>query len=133
MSTRKGVEYNSKVYKNTMNDFRENYEAILNLLTANDVKVITCGVVKNVKEFKPLESKGKATDKEIDKIAKIIKSESDSLKIVQQINEEIKNNAALAHAAADILLEMRKNKLAKYFYYKACDLDMLRLRASSDI
>jgi len=133
MTTKKGVEYNSRVYKNTMNDFQKNYEAILNLLTSNNVTVITCGVVKNVKEFKPLESKGKITRKEIEEVTEDIKSENDSLKIIQQLNEEIKDNAALAHVAADILLELHKNKLAKYFYYKACDLDMLRLRASSDI
>jgi tetratricopeptide (TPR) repeat protein len=133
MTARKGVEYNSRVYKNTMNDFERNYEAILNLLTSNNVKVITCGLVKNVKEFKPLESKGKITRTEIEKIIKNIKSENDSLTIIQQLNEEIKNNAALAHAAADILLASGKNNLAKYFYYKACDLDMFRLRASSDI
>ena len=133
MTIRKGIEYNSGVYKNTIDDFRENYESILNLLTDNHVKVITCGVVKNVKEFKPLESKGKITRAEIEKITEIIKSESDSLKIMQQLNERIKDNASLAHVAADVLLEMRRNKLAKYFYYKACDLDMLRVRASSDI
>ncbi len=133
MTEKIGVEYNSRVYKNTMNDFEKNYEAILNLLTSNNVTVITCGAVKNVKEFKPFESKGTITSAEIEKITEDIKSENDSLQIIQQLNEKIKDNAALAHAAADILLESHKNKLAKYFYYKACDLDMLRLRASSDI
>jgi len=133
MTTKKGVEYNSGVYQNTMNDFEKSYEAILNLLTRNNVTVITCGVVKNVKEFKPLESKGKKTSTEIEKIIENIKSEKDTLKLIQQLNEKIKDNAALAYVAAETLLESRKNKLAKYFYYKACDLDMLRLRASSDI
>ena len=133
MTTKDGVEYDSRVYKNTMNDFRENYESILNLLTDNHVKIITCGVVKNVKEFKPLVSKGEITRVETEKIAEIIKGESDSLKILQRLNGEIEGNASLAHVAAEVLLEMRKNKLAKYFYYKACDFDMLRLRASSDI
>jgi lysophospholipase L1-like esterase len=133
MATKKGVEYNSRVYKNTMNDFEKNYGEILNLLTSNNVTVITCGVVKNVKEFKPMESKGKITHREIEKITENIKSEHDSLEIIQKLNEKIKDNAALAHAAAEALLELHKNKLAKYFYYKACDLDMLRLRGSSDI
>jgi lysophospholipase L1-like esterase len=133
MTEKKGVEYNSRVYQNTMNDFEKNYEAILNLLTSNNVTVIACGVVKNVKEFKPLESKGKKTNTEIEKITENIKNENDSLLIIQQLNEEIKDNAALAHVAAETLLELHKNKLAKYFYYKACDLDMLRLRGPSDI
>lgn len=133
MTEKKGVEYNSRVYKSTMNDFEKNYEAILNLLTSNNVTVITCGAVKNVKEFKPLESKGGITQRDIEKITENIKSENDSLKLIQQLNEKIKDNAALAYVAARALLEMHKNKLAKYFYYKACDLDMLRLRGSSDI
>lgn len=133
MTEKKGIEYDSRVYQNTMNDFEENYETILNSLTSNNVTVITCGVVKNVKEFKPLESKGKITPREIEKIIENIKSENDSLVIIQQLNEEIKDNAALAYAAARVLLELHRNKLAKYFYYKACDLDMLRLRGSSDI
>jgi lysophospholipase L1-like esterase len=133
MAEKKGVEYNSRVYKNTMNDFEINYGEILNLLTSKNVAVITCGVVKNVKEFKPLESKGKITDTEIEKITENIKSENDSLPIIQRLNEKIKDNAEASHAAAEVLLELQKNKLAKYFYYQACDLDMLRLRAPSDI
>ena len=133
MAAKKGVEYNSSVYKNTMNDFEINYGEILNLLTSNNIAVITCGVVKNIKEFKPLESRANITDTDIEKITENIKSENDSTPIIEQLNEKIKDNAEAAHAAAGILLELQKNKLAKYFYYKACDLDMLRLRGSSDI
>ena len=133
MTKKKGVEYNSKVYKNTMNDFEKNYESILNLLTKNNIKVIACGVVKNVKEFKPLESKGNITGAEITKINETVKIENDSLRLIKQLNEEVKDNAALAYAGAEALLELNEDKLAKYFYYKACDLDMLRLRGSSDI
>jgi hypothetical protein len=116
-----------------MDDFERNYNAILRLLKRNNIRVITCGMVKNIKDFKPLKSKGNIMSTEIEQIIEIIKIEKDSIKKVQQLNERINDNAALSYVVADSLLELGENRLAKYFYYKACDLDMLRLRASSDI
>jgi lysophospholipase L1-like esterase len=53
MAAKQLIDYNSPLYKNTINDFKNNYEKILNTLKTNHIDVIACGVARNLKDFKP--------------------------------------------------------------------------------
>jgi lysophospholipase L1-like esterase len=131
MANKQLIEYNSPLYKNTINDFKHNYEEILSILKAGNIKVIACGVARNLKDFRPLNDIKPGNDvlQEFDNLIKT----GDETGIKNKLESYIKEGKNIYFGLGQFFLSKQKNELAKMCFLKSCDLDNLRLRASTDI
>jgi tetratricopeptide (TPR) repeat protein len=131
MAEKQRIDFNSPKYTATLADFRSNYDKIVTLFKNNGVDVVTCGVAKNLKDFKPSNSY-KVERNDIQEIMDII-DKSDSAQLTGNLDKLAKSKSNISYAIGKALLLKGEKDLAKKYFEKACDDDNLRLRASSEI
>ncbi|MBN1412304.1 MAG: SGNH/GDSL hydrolase family protein [Spirochaetales bacterium] len=129
MAQKKGITLKSNVYEKTVRLFNENYHFILDTFRSRNIPVVACGVVANLKDFKPLRSEPVTTD---------IKTGLEELSArpvpdTGKMNTMAGENAEAQYTAGKLLLKRGMTDEAYSFLLRACDLDELKFRATSDI
>jgi len=127
-----GVPFNSDRYRTTQNQFSANYEQMIKVFKGKNIPIILCGVVKNLKDLSPFMADENITPPKLSEIQKIV-LESDTENKKAKLIASVGDNGYLNFIVGNQLLNANNLKLAKLFFNRACDLDQLRLRASSDI
>jgi len=128
MSSKRRVEYNSKLYYEVIEQFEKNYTKIIKLFRSRNIPVITCGVVKNLKDLNPFLSEPYKKDT----LKKVIQAVQEN-KSQDKINNLINANAELYYRVGREYLYKGERDLAYLYFQKACDYDLLRFRAPSEI
>ncbi|MBN1598679.1 MAG: hypothetical protein JW894_10320 [Bacteroidales bacterium] len=131
MAKKEDVEFGSKKYLETLRCFETNYKEIISTLKNNNIEIITCGVVRNLKDFKPYYYD---VNRDIAlKIINLVNNSEDDKKMLNELNSLANEQAELYYAIGKVLLSKEKNELAMDYFQKAVDYDKLRLRAPSAV
>gem|GEM_PF-3271641 len=127
-----GVPLDSEVYRTTLDQFRSNYEGIIKVFRENEIPVILCGVVTNVKDLPPFMPGGTANQRvlsEIDELLGEPETDDEEDRLIALVGDD----AYLNFQVGSHFLRENNIELARFFLVRANDMDQLRLRPSSDI
>jgi lysophospholipase L1-like esterase len=136
----KDIEYDSEIYKNTIMNFKENLEQIVNLCHDKNVPVILGNLVCNLKDQPPfLSSKQNdevnVSNMDIEQIIRKIETIPLNKRKKGIIDYEKERNftANVYFNLAERFLNLGDAVMAKFCYSKARDLDLIRFRASDEL
>jgi len=140
MIKEKKVEYNSDKYINTLNNFEDNLQIILESTNDTNTPIIVSNLVSNIKDLKPFSSKDEIAGN--NKLRNLFNRNDSLFDKMSSINDFQKYIEILQHDSSSSYLYYRIGqkylndkdyKNAKYFYLKAKDRDYVRFRASEDL
>lgn len=132
MAEKGGIATNSPSYKKTLLLFKENYYTIIETCQEKNIPVLLLGMVVNLKDLPPLKSDDKLSEEMTNKINNLLTSEITQQNINKLI-EAAGDNATANYSIGRKLLEVKKSEYARIFFQHACDFDMLKFRATSDV
>jgi len=131
MSGRQSVVYNSPEYHATIRNFRDCYEQIIRKLKENNITVMTCGVAKNLRDFRPLNA-SQPNPAEIDRVRTIV--ERGTIEEFSKTMDSLTQNSRnITYEIGKRLLSEKRKDHALLCFNKSCDLDDARLRAPAVI
>lgn len=131
MARKQGIIYGSDLYRKTVSDFSNNYEGMIKLFQSRGIPVIACGTAANLKDFPPV--MGGFLQSNTGPDLEMIINKNPKGPDKEKLDAVIKNNAGACFMAGKLFLKNKNTQLARFYFRKACDLDSLRFRASSEI
>ena len=134
------IEYDSDIYNETIQNFKENLQQIINLCNEENIPVIIGNLVCNLKDQPPFQSSKRTNEsdtqrKSFEPIIDSIKSIplNDRLRKIAKYAKEKNFEADTYYKLAKGILALGDSTSARYCYSRARDMDLIRFRASAEL
>ena len=126
-----GTPLDSEEYETTLMAYRRSLKGIVDVFSGTQAEVLILGVARNLRDFPPFRSG-------------IRRSRPDQDDLADRLNHQVQSGQPLpgprqvddgleSYALARSLLQQGLVQQARDYFVRACDLDQLRFRASTDI
>ena len=126
-----GMPHGSDRYRATIQAFERNLGSIVDVLNTAGAEVLLLGVARNMRDFPPFRSHRAKDQGERDAfVAQVDRLIEEERFADEQFSTE---DALESYLIGRALLQRRMPGQAKRYFHDACDFDLLRFRATSDI